>query len=263
LCTLDAELAAVLEPGAQPPNERLSLVEALAAAGIDVGIMIAPWIPGVTDVAAFAAAAGPARRITISPLKCNASGAKLKLAGRTYVQQTVNRLYREERERFRGWPSLKWEAPWQLSDHYSNRYLPLSFEQAAGVIRSPEPAERWRGLLRLMASSRLWRCASRVHATVYRLSGGRVGHRIGRRRHLLLTTWGRRSGRPHVVVLSYFQDGPRWVVMATNAGADRDPVWLLNLRADANATVRVGRLQIPVKARPTSGPERFHFVMRV
>src|SRR5262245_34817141 len=47
LCTLDEKIAAELEPGAPPPAERLALVEALAGAGIDVGIMIAPWIPGV------------------------------------------------------------------------------------------------------------------------------------------------------------------------------------------------------------------------
>jgi DNA repair photolyase len=139
LCTLDRNLAAVLEPGAPPPDERLSLVEALAAAGIDVGIMIAPWIPDVTDVAAFAAAARPAQRITISPVKCNAPGARLKLAGRVLTQQTVNRRYREERERFHGNRALKWEAPWRFADHYSSRYLPLTFEEVDGVVRSPEP----------------------------------------------------------------------------------------------------------------------------
>src|SRR5262249_41917347 len=78
ICTLRRNVAAEIEPGATPPEERLALVDALAAAGVDVGISVAPWIPGITDVAAIRAAAGPGRRITISPLKCNGHGARLR-----------------------------------------------------------------------------------------------------------------------------------------------------------------------------------------
>src|SRR5262249_35850328 len=162
------------------PAQRLALVQALADEGVDVGIMIAPWIPGVTDVAAIAAAATAERRITISPLKCNASGAKLKLAGRTYTQQAVNRRYREERDRFRGKRSIKWEAPWQFGDHYSPRYLPLSFEEADGIIRSPEPAaSRAQRFLAVLAAHRVWARAGRIHTALYRTSRGRIGHRLG------------------------------------------------------------------------------------
>ena len=140
LCTLDQDRAARLEPGAASPAERLALVRRLADEGVDVGVMVAPWIPGVTNVAAVLAAAGPERRITISPLKCNADGAKLTLASRTYTQESVNRRYREERERFRGATSLRWEAPWRFDDHYSSRYLPMTFEEVDGIVRSPDPA---------------------------------------------------------------------------------------------------------------------------
>jgi DNA repair photolyase len=138
LCTLDDEIAAELEPGAPSPAERLALVRALAGAGVDVGIMVAPWIPGVTDMGAILAAAGSERRITISPLKCNAPGAQIELAGRTHRQQVVDRRYREERDRFRGVASLRWEAPWQIGEHYGPRYLPLTFEEV-GIIQSPAP----------------------------------------------------------------------------------------------------------------------------
>jgi DNA repair photolyase len=61
--TLDAELARVLEPRASTPKRRLQAVEALAKAGIPVGVMVAPVIPGLTDhemphILASAAAAG-------------------------------------------------------------------------------------------------------------------------------------------------------------------------------------------------------------
>jgi DNA repair photolyase len=49
ITTLDAELARRLEPRASTPLGRLSAIRELAAAGIPVGVMIAPVIPGLTD----------------------------------------------------------------------------------------------------------------------------------------------------------------------------------------------------------------------
>ena len=49
LVTLDADLAARLEPRASPPAARLRVIEKLVAAGVPVGVNIAPVIPGLTD----------------------------------------------------------------------------------------------------------------------------------------------------------------------------------------------------------------------
>jgi DNA repair photolyase len=49
ITTLDAELARAMEPRAASPQHRLRAVEALSAAGIPVGVMAAPMIPGLTD----------------------------------------------------------------------------------------------------------------------------------------------------------------------------------------------------------------------
>ncbi len=59
--TLDAGLARSMEPRATSPQGRLGAVEALAAAGVRVGVMVAPVIPGLTDAeipAILKAAAG-------------------------------------------------------------------------------------------------------------------------------------------------------------------------------------------------------------
>ena len=45
----DAELARALEPWAPSPERRLKVIETLARAGVPVGIMMAPIIPGVND----------------------------------------------------------------------------------------------------------------------------------------------------------------------------------------------------------------------
>ena len=47
--SLDSELARQLEPRASAPHYRLAAVEALARAGIPVGVLVAPVIPGLND----------------------------------------------------------------------------------------------------------------------------------------------------------------------------------------------------------------------
>jgi DNA repair photolyase len=49
LTTLDTELRKILEPRTSPPAARLAAIQALAQAGIPVGVLIAPVIPGLTD----------------------------------------------------------------------------------------------------------------------------------------------------------------------------------------------------------------------
>lgn len=64
--TLDSELAGKLEPRASRPTARLPAIRDLADAGIPVGVMVAPTIPGLTDhempaILDAAAAAGATR----------------------------------------------------------------------------------------------------------------------------------------------------------------------------------------------------------
>ena len=58
----------------------------------------------------------------------------------------------------------------------------------------------------------------KLHRFIYRASRGRVGGAIGGTPVLLLITTGRRSGEPRPVTLTYFEDGERFVVVASNAG---------------------------------------------
>jgi DNA repair photolyase len=47
--SLNGELARSLEPRASQPQRRLAAIETLSAAGIPVGVLVAPVIPGLTD----------------------------------------------------------------------------------------------------------------------------------------------------------------------------------------------------------------------
>jgi DNA repair photolyase len=49
LTTLDASLTQIMEPRTSVPRDRLRAVRELSAAGIRVGVLIAPTIPGLTD----------------------------------------------------------------------------------------------------------------------------------------------------------------------------------------------------------------------
>ena len=95
-----------------------------------------------------------------------------------------------------------------------------------------------------------------VHRRVYRLTGGKVGGRLGRLPVLLLTTTGRKSGRPRTQPLVYTQTGDGYAVIASKGGAAQHPLWYLNLREDPSATVTVGRETRKVRARDAEGDER-------
>ncbi|HYM13319.1 MAG TPA: radical SAM protein [Bryobacterales bacterium] len=63
ITTLDAALARQLEPRAPRPDLRLAAVEALASAGLSVGVFLNPILPGLTDaIANLDAVAGAAKR---------------------------------------------------------------------------------------------------------------------------------------------------------------------------------------------------------
>lgn len=69
----DAEVARLLEPGVPTPARRIRTIERLAAAGIDVGVAIAPMILGIGEeglaTLVEAAAAAGARRATLGFLR--------------------------------------------------------------------------------------------------------------------------------------------------------------------------------------------------
>jgi DNA repair photolyase len=49
ITTLDPKLARIMEPRTSTPELRLEAISTLTAAGVPVGVMVAPTIPGITD----------------------------------------------------------------------------------------------------------------------------------------------------------------------------------------------------------------------
>ena len=71
-----------------------------------------------------------------------------------------------------------------------------------------------------------------------------------------LTTRGRRSGQPRVVMVGYFEDGPNLVTMAMNGWGKSEPAWWLNLQAHPEATVDLPEGSRAVRASAATGAER-------
>jgi|SRR3990172_9274956 len=96
----------------------------------------------------------------------------------------------------------------------------------------------------------------RLHRRIYGRFGGRLGTLIGSWTVLLLTTTGRRSGERRAVTLNFIDVDEGVAVIGSYAGEDRDPAWVLNLRADPNATIQIGRDTTPVIGREVLEAER-------
>ena len=98
----------------------------------------------------------------------------------------------------------------------------------------------------------------RVHDRVYQATGGRIGHKVLGVPTLLLSTTGRRSGTTRTNSLVYARDGDDYLVVASKGGADQPPAWLLNLRANPDVEIQVGRDRIPAVARVVEPPDPEH-----
>lgn len=107
-----------------------------------------------------------------------------------------------------------------------------------------------------MMGSRGLRWTGKLNIPLYRLSGGRIGGRINEAPVLLLTTTGRKSGQKRTAPVVYLADGENLVVIGSNAGHNRTPAWSLNLKANPEAEIEVGRTRRQVHARVADGEER-------
>ena len=112
---------------------------------------------------------------------------------------------------------------------------------------------------RTRATEWMWK----IHTWLYKVSGGRIGGRLGDLPVLLLSVKGRKSGEPRTVALNYLVDEGTYVVFASHAGEDRDPPWWLNLRDAGEADVQIGTRRFRVRAHAAEGDARERLYMRV
>jgi len=146
--TLDRDLARTMEPRASAPHRRLDAIRELAAAGIPVGVMTAPMIPGLNDHEMEAI--------------LDASAA----AGATRAGYTALRLPLEIKELFEEW--LRANRP-----DRAERILSLVRQMRGGELYKAEFGTRMKGegpIAQLLSQ--------RFSAAVKRLDLNRVRYRL-------------------------------------------------------------------------------------
>lgn len=120
ITTLDPGLARILEPRASHPRDRLEAIRSLAEAGVPVGVMVAPIIPGITDFEV--------------PALLEAAAA----AGARFAGYTILRLQGAVEPIF-----LRW-----LDQHFPDRkekVLARLREMRGGRLHDPRFGQRMRG----------------------------------------------------------------------------------------------------------------------
>ena len=101
------------------------------------------------------------------------------------------------------------------------------------------------------------RRATQGHTAIYRLSGGRIGHRVpGAPPMLLLDHVGAKSGTKRTSPLVYVRDGEDLVLVASKGGYPKNPAWFHNLKAHPDTEVQVGSERRHVHARVADAEER-------
>ncbi|MGB8402735.1 MAG: nitroreductase/quinone reductase family protein [Mycobacterium sp.] len=90
----------------------------------------------------------------------------------------------------------------------------------------------------------------------FRANGGKVSGPFEGQELLLLTTRGAKTGLPRLVPLSYLTIDGVIILVGSLAGADVDPAWAHNLRANPRARVDLGNESYDVLVRELSRAQR-------
>jgi deazaflavin-dependent oxidoreductase (nitroreductase family) len=111
-----------------------------------------------------------------------------------------------------------------------------------------------------MPSDRFLKTGNVIHRAILKLSGGRIGWKVGKMPVVELTTIGRKSQHPRTVMLtSPCSEGDEIVIVASKGGEDTHPAWFLNLQANPEATVKLqGQPVQKMTARVATPDERAH-----
>jgi deazaflavin-dependent oxidoreductase (nitroreductase family) len=101
---------------------------------------------------------------------------------------------------------------------------------------------------------------SRAQTFLYKRSGGKVaGSFLQGAPVALLTTTGRKTGEPRVSPLLFLREGDRVVLVASQGGAAKHPMWYLNLKADPKITVQIKDEVLYLTARDATEQERAEY----
>src|SRR4051812_24011506 len=97
----------------------------------------------------------------------------------------------------------------------------------------------------------------------FRANDGAVGGAFDGNELLLLTTIGAKSGQPRVSPLPCKRIDGKLLIVAGYGGADVNPSWVHNLRADPRAHIELGAQTFDVTARELPPAERADIIPKL
>lgn len=110
------------------------------------------------------------------------------------------------------------------------------------------------------ASKFIIKWMSRGQTALYKASKGKIaGSFLEGAPVALVTTIGRKSGEPRTVPLLYLREGNRVVLVASQGGSDKHPLWYLNLTANPSVTVQIKDEVLNLTARDATEAERSEY----
>ena len=101
-----------------------------------------------------------------------------------------------------------------------------------------------------------WKHFGKAHAFLYQISGGRLGAQMGKIDVALVETIGRKSGQARRVPIACYPYRDSIVVSASNSGKESHPAWYLNMQANPEVSVQLGRERYRAVAENVPDDER-------
>mgnify|MGYP006315011199 FL=1 len=103
---------------------------------------------------------------------------------------------------------------------------------------------------------KFWELGTSGHATLYRLTKGRIGGKYQGAAVALVDSVGRKSGKRRTHPLLCTEDGENLVIVASKGGVNRHPAWYHNLMANPETKANWYGDVRQVRAREVEGAER-------
>ncbi len=101
-----------------------------------------------------------------------------------------------------------------------------------------------------------WNYFGMAHKALYKISGGRMGARMGWIDVALVETRGRKTGEKRTVPIACYPYKDSVAVSASNSGSDKHPAWYLNMMANPAVLVQQGKEQYRAVAELVPDDER-------
>lgn len=97
---------------------------------------------------------------------------------------------------------------------------------------------------------------TRINVWVYRLSGGRLMNAVNGDKICLITMTGAKSGKKRTIPLMYVPHGDKVILVASQGGAPKNPVWYYNLKVHPDIMVEQDGVHRALKARHVDPEEK-------